>query len=132
VLVPTGDVFTERQVDEVESARRAAEVDSGFVFSVYVGRLGTDTRESAVHLHAALGDVAPNAVLVAVDPGLRQLEIVTGPQARRYLDDRGCALGAFSMTSSFAAGDLAGGLVAGLVTLGEHGRHPAVLHVDEP
>jgi len=130
--VPTGEVFTQHQLDDVERARKAAESDTGLSFAVYVGNLGGDTRDYAVRLHAALGEDASRSVLIAVDPGLRQLEIVTGPQARRYLDDRGAALGAFSMTSSFGTGDLAGGIVAGLVTLGEHGRHPAVLHQDEP
>ena len=46
---------------------------------------------------------------VAVDPAARALEIVTGPGARRYLDDRACALGALTMTSQLVTGDLAGG-----------------------
>jgi hypothetical protein len=33
-----------------------------------------------------------------------------------------------SMTSSFTAGDLTGGIVAGLHTLSEHARHPRTLH----
>jgi len=37
-----------------------------------------------------------------------------------------------SMTSSFAAGDLAGGLREGIVMLAEHARHPRVLHLDDP
>jgi hypothetical protein len=35
-----------------------------------------------------------------------------------------------SMTSSFGAGDLAGGIVDGLRTLAEHARQPRALHTD--
>jgi hypothetical protein len=33
-----------------------------------------------------------------------------------------------SMTSAFAAGNLAGGIAQGLQVLGEHARHPQSLH----
>jgi hypothetical protein len=62
----------------------------------------------------------------------RRVEIVTGSSSRRWLDDRACALAVLAMTTSFGAGDLAGGLVNGLRSLGEHSRHPRVLHLDEP
>ena len=130
--MPTGDVFTERQRDDVERAIRGAEEDTGLHFSVYVGSLGESTRERALTLHAMLGAEADRSVLIAVDPGLRQTEIVTGPEAKRYLDDHACALGALAMTTQFSAGDLAGGIVNGLRTLAEHARHPKVLHLDQP
>jgi hypothetical protein len=129
--VPTGEVFSERQRDDVARAIHGAEEDTGLRFSVYVGSLAETTRERALALHAALDD-ADRAVLVAVDPGLRQTEIVTGSDAKRYLDDHACALGALAMTTQFGAGDLAGGIVNGLRTLAEHARHPKVLHLDQP
>ena len=76
----------------------------------------------------ALGPDADRAVVILIDPAQRRLEILTGGTAARYLDDRATALGAMSMTSSFTAGDLAGGIVAGLHTLAEHARHPRTLH----
>jgi uncharacterized membrane protein YgcG len=130
--VPTGEVFSERQVQDVERAIAGAETDTGLQFSVYVGPLGASTREKALTLHDALGDAAARSVLVAVDPGLRQTEIVTGPDAKRFLDDHAAALGALAMTTQFNAGDLAGGLVNGLRTLAEHARHPQTLHLDQP
>ena len=48
--------------------------------------------------------------LVAVDPGARRVEVVTGPEVRRRLDDRAAALATMTMTSAFQAGDLAGGI----------------------
>ncbi len=130
--MPTGEVFSERQLQDVERAIRGAEADTGLHFSVYVGPLGSSTREKALTLHDALGDAASKSVLVAVDPGLRQTEIVTGPDAKRYLDDHAAALGALAMTTQFNAGDLAGGIVNGLGTLAEHARHPQTLHLDQP
>ena len=130
--MPTGEVFSDRQTQDVERAIAGAETDTGLQFSVYVGPLGPSTREQALTLHAALGDGAARAVLVAVDPGLRQTEIVTGADAKRFLDDHAAALGALAMTTQFNSGDLAGGLVNGLRTLAEHARHPPTLHLDQP
>jgi uncharacterized membrane protein YgcG len=131
-LVPTGEVFSDRQNEDVARAIRGAEQDTGLHFSVYVGSLAPSTREQALTLHAALGDDAATSVLVAVDPGLRQTEIVTGPDAKRFLDDHAAALGALAMTTQFNTGDLAGGIVNGLRTLAEHARHPQTLHLDQP
>ena len=129
--MPTGEIFSERQRDDVARAISGAEQDTGLHFSVYLGPLGDSTRERALALHASLAQ-ADSSVLVAVDPGLRQTEIVTGHEAKRYLDDHACALGALAMTTQFSAGDLAGGVVNGLRTLAEHARHPKVLHLDQP
>ena len=63
-----------------------------------------------------------DAVLIAVCPNQRVLEIVTGPRARRKLPDRDCKLAALSMTASFSGGDLAGGIVSGLAQLADHAR----------
>ena len=69
-------------------------------------------------------------MLVAVDPAARRLEIVTGGEVRRRLDDRSCALAAVSMTSAFEAGDLAGGIGHGVRSLAEHARTPPTLHTE--
>ena len=130
--MPASDAFSERQRDDIGRAVRIAEKDTGLRFSVYVGSLGTSSRERALVLHGALGADADEAVLVAVDPGSRAVEIVTGPEARRYLDDRAAALGALTMQSQLVTGDLAAGIVNGVRTLAEHARHPRVLHLDQP
>jgi uncharacterized membrane protein YgcG len=85
----------------------------------------------ARQLHAALGAGADQAVLVAVDPGARRLEIVTGPGVRRRLDDRAAALAAMTMTSAFQAGDLSGGIANGILALAEHAHVPPSLHTDQ-
>ncbi len=120
-----------RQRDDIKRAIQLARQASGVRFSVYVGAAEGDYRGFARKLHAALGAEAPHAVLVFVDPGARRLEIVTGPEARRQLDDRSCALAAMSMTTAFTAGDLAGGIASGVQMLAEHARRPRTLHGEQ-
>jgi uncharacterized membrane protein YgcG len=125
--VPAGEAFTQRQQEDITRALRLAEQESELRYSVYVGELDGDTRTHARKVHGALDD-AENSVLVAVDPGNRRLEIVTGDLVRRQLSDRDCSLAALSMTTAFSVGDLAGGIVSGVQMLGEHARRPPSLH----
>jgi uncharacterized membrane protein YgcG len=130
--VPAGDAFSERQQDDVVRAIRLARKQSQLPVSVYVGTLEGDTRAMALQLHRALGATAPETVLVAVDPGARRVEIVTGTEARRRLDDRSAGLAAMTMTSAFQAGDLSGGIANGVLALAEHAQAPKSLHTDSP
>lgn len=130
--MPAGDAFSERQQDDVVRAIRLARKQSQLPVSVYVGTLEGDTRSMALQLHAALGDDAGRTVLVAVDPGARRLEIVTGTVVRRRLDDRAASLAAMTMTSAFQAGDLAGGIANGVLALAEQAHAPKSLHTDQP
>jgi uncharacterized membrane protein YgcG len=128
--VPAGEAFSGGQVQAIERALHQAAQECGLSYSVYVGAPEEDLRRYGRRLLASLGDAAARSVVVAVDPAGRQLEILTGETAAGFLDDRATALGAMSMTSSFSAGDLAGGIVAGLHTLAEHARQPRTLHTD--
>ena len=119
------------QQERIEHAVAQCRRQNGLDVSVVVGDLSiTDLsrfREAAETLHAALGERAHGAVLVVVAPGQRRLEIVTGPAARRRVPDRVAALAVLSMTSAFAGGDLAGGIVDGLRQLAEAaGKRPAI------
>ena len=125
--MPGGDVFNLDQRRAIDRARLDANRSSGLTFHVYVGAGGDDPRSAAMAMLREL----PNSdagVLVLVDPVGRALEIVTGPQARRVLDDAACALVALAMQGAFAAGDLAGGIAHGLHQLGDHARRPQTLH----
>lgn len=126
--VLAGDAFSPRQREEIIRAIQAAGRQSGLTYSVYVGPSEGPARAYARRRHTELGAEAPDTVLVFVDPAGRALEIVTGSRARRWLDDRACTLAAMSMTSAFAAGNLAGGIAQGLQVLAEHARHPQSLH----
>jgi hypothetical protein len=101
--------------------------ETGLRFTLYIGDLGAQTRSRAEELHARGGDPA-DSVLLAVSPGQRVVEVVTGPSAARRLPDRACALAVLSMTNSFAAGDLVGGIVNGLRQLSDQAGHPRGLH----
>ena len=75
--------FTTRQLLRLDEALRIADQQTGLTFSVYVGELEVPTRASAEKLHKQIED-ADRAVLIAVSPNQRRLEIVTGnerPQA---------------------------------------------------
>ena len=111
--------FTTRQLLRLDEALRVADRSTGLTFSVYVGELDDPVRGYADKLHGQLADPA-RSVLLAVSPNQRVLEVVTGSEARRRLPDRACKLAALSMAASFAGGDLAGGVIAGLAQLADY------------
>lgn len=106
--------FSASQLARLDEALAVATRTSGLDFSVYLGDLGEDTRATAERLHGSLDRRAPFAVLIAVSPGQRVVEVVTGEESHRRLPDRGCKLAVMSMVASFKEGDLYGGLIGGL------------------
>lgn len=112
--------FTKSQLATLDEALVRASRSASLLFGVYLGDLGSDTRGRAEVLHDSMGKWADHAVLVAVSPGQQIVEVVTGCKAAHRLPDRGCKLAVESMVASFKAGDLAGGLTAGLRTLAVH------------
>jgi hypothetical protein len=125
LLPPARRPFTTRQLARLDEALTLASRECGITFSVYVGHLDEPTRRYAEQLHARLDDPA-DSVLLAISPGQRVLEIVTGQRSAKRLPDRSCALAALSMTASFSGGDLVGGIVSGLRMLSDQaGRRPA-------
>ena len=111
--------FTTRQLLRLDEALRMADEQTGLTFSVYLGDLEEPVRRHAEKLHKQL-DGADRAVLVAVSPNQRVLEIVTGNEARKRISDRDAKLAALSMAAAFAGGDLAGGVLSGLDQLASH------------
>jgi uncharacterized membrane protein YgcG len=129
--VAAGETFSDAQRSEIDRAIRDAETLCRIEFSVYVGRADGETRPFAERLHARLS--APSrSVLVMVDPAARILEIVTGADAARSLDDAEVKLAALTMQTEFASGDLVGGITRGLHQLAGAARSPQVLHTDNP
>jgi uncharacterized membrane protein YgcG len=125
--VATGEAFTASARAEIDKAIRQAETMCRYEFSVFVGASEGETRPFAERLHGAL--VAPSrSVLVMVDPAARIVEVVTGAEARRVLDDAEVKLATLAMQTAFAAGDLVGGIKAGLIQLADHARRPQLLH----
>ena len=91
-----------------------AENTTGLQFCVYLGSTGEDSRAHAEQLFVDAGLHARPAVLVLVAPPQRRVEVVTAPAVRSRIDDAAAAAAVEEMTQRFAAGDLAGGIQAGL------------------
>jgi uncharacterized membrane protein YgcG len=122
--VPSGEAFTNDQLRDLDRVVARASAETGLRFSVYVGGATGDIRDAAEKLHARFGPEASDVVLIVVSPGDRLLEIVTGEGSARRLSDRACALAALSMTTSFAGGDLVGGILTGVRMLAEASGRP--------
>lgn len=137
--------FTPVQLAALDEALTLASRSSGLQFSVYIGpfggtsegrpsarqaggsqggRPGPDQRAAAEALHATTPDPA-DAVLVAVSPGERVVEVVTGERSSRRLSNNGCRLAVMAMVASFKEGDLVGGLVSGLRMMSDQAGRPA-------
>ena len=121
--------FNSHERFQIDEAIRKAEQVSRYEFSVFVGRAGDDSRAFATQLHNSL--VAPaRSILIMLDPASRVLEIVTGGTVRRNITDQEVELTTLQMQSSFASGDLVGGLRRGIQMLADHARAPETLHAD--
>lgn len=117
--------FTPKQLARLDETLTVATRATGLDFSVYLGDLGPDTRARVEELHASLGpDAASEAVLIAVSPGQRVVEVATGDEAHRRLSDRACKLSVMAMVASFKEGDLIGGLVSALRMLTDQAGSP--------
>jgi uncharacterized membrane protein YgcG len=114
---------------QIDESIRTAEQVSRYEFSVFVGRAEGDPRAFATQLHNRLV-APPRSILIMVDPAARALEIVTGGTVRRTLSDQEVELTALQMQTSFAEGDLVGGLRRGIQMLADHARAPDTLHAE--
>ncbi|GAA4876004.1 DUF5130 family protein [Saccharopolyspora cebuensis] len=111
--------FSPGQLARVDEAIALSTRTTGLEFAVYVGGLGEDSRAQAEDMHATLGARAAEGVLIAVSPGERKFEIVTGDEAYRRIPDRSCQLAAMSMVASFKEDELIDGLIGGLRMLSD-------------
>ncbi len=111
--------FTAAQLTRLDDALTMASRETGLRFNIYLGDLGSDAAATAERMLARLGSAAGGAVLVAVSPEQRLVEVVTGRQAAQTLPDRGAKLGVMTMVASFKKGDLLGGLLSGLRMLAD-------------
>ncbi|HUR17925.1 MAG TPA: TPM domain-containing protein [Acidimicrobiales bacterium] len=101
----------------VGEAVDAAEDLTGLQFCVVLGPADGDARSHAEGLFVQAGLHLRPAVLLLVAPDQRRVEVVTAPTVRARVPDGACAEAVAGMTERFAAGDLAGGIVAGVSRL---------------
>lgn len=130
-----GEGLAPGQQERIATAVDRARGLNGLDVSVLVGDLELaadgDFRAAAERLHAALGERSATAVLIVVAPGQRRVEVVTGPGVRRRVPDRVAALAVLSMTTAFAGGDIAGGVVDAIRQItAAAGRRPALPPAD--
>jgi Domain of unknown function (DUF5130) len=121
-------VFSYRELARLDEALTMASRETGLFFTLYIGDLGRRTRVRAEEMHAQSKTDPTDSVLLAVSPGQRVVEVVTGSAAARRLPDRACALAVLSMTTSFASGDLVGGIVNGLRQLSDQAGRASFQH----
>lgn len=114
----TDHPFSPVQLSRLDEALTMASRETGLRFSIYLGDLGENPSARAAELHGEL-EGTTEAVLVAVSPEQRVVEVLTGPEARLRLPDRGAKLAVMSMVASFKESDLLGGLLSGLRMLAD-------------
>jgi hypothetical protein len=124
----TDQLFTWQELARLDEGLTMASRETGLRFTLYVGDLGKRTRIRAEELFAQSGGDLTESVLIAVSPGQRVVEVVTGAAAARRIPDRACALAVLSMTNTFASSDLVGGIVNGLRQLSDQAGHPHRRH----
>jgi len=111
--------FTTRQLSRLDEALTFCCRHTGIEFSVYLGDLGPDSRARAEELLAQSGPGTTDAALIAVSPGERVVEVVTGAHAQRRVSDRAARLAVMAMVASFRDGDLISGLLSALRMLAD-------------
>jgi hypothetical protein len=111
--------FSPGQLERLDEALVLSSRSTGLHFAIYLGELTEPTRGRAEELHASLAESAATAVVLAVSPGQRCVEIVTGEEAHRRVPDRSCQLAVMSMVASFKEGELIEGLISALRMLSD-------------
>ena len=119
---PTGGAeqpLTTAQLELLDDVIREAERFTGLRFSAYLGDLGDNTESSAQSLLSGLGADAQDAVLLAISPGQRVVEVATGGEAARRISDRAARLAVLAVVASCGDGDIPGALITGIRILAD-------------
>jgi hypothetical protein len=85
-------------------------------FAVYIGGLGTDTAATAREILAKV-PTPDNAVLLAVSPDQRAIEVVYGSELRGRGIETAAPLGVSAAAASFKEGNLMDGLISAIRVL---------------
>jgi hypothetical protein len=98
--------------DALKYGSRAA----GARFAVYIGDLGADTAATAREVLAGV-PTPNNAVLLAVSPNQKAIEVVYGAEVRGRGIEEAAPLGVSAAAASFKAGNLMDGLISAVRVL---------------
>jgi len=85
-------------------------------FAVYIGDLGADTAAAARDILAKV-PTPDNAVLLAVSPNQKVIEVVYGAKVRGRGIEESAPLGVSAAAASFKEGNLIDGLISGIRVL---------------
>ena len=96
-----------------------AETKTGLQLAVYVGPTEADPAAHAERLLHESGAAAVPGVLVLVAPAVRRIEVRTSAAARERVPDAAAERAIAAMAPGLAAGDLVGGISAGLAVIVE-------------
>lgn len=120
-LEEPGATFSQSEIDAFERALVEAEDRSGMRFALYVGGPESEPKEFATTLLSGQREPASTVVLV-VDPDSRAVQIATGTEAARRINDADCDLAAANIQYESDRAGLASGIVNALNLLGGGGR----------
>ena len=109
----------QRDLQSLDRVIADAEHSTGLRFAAYLGDLGDDTRATAEALILDLGRDAAYAVVLAISPGQRVVEIVTGTEAALRVSDRAARLAVLSVLAAAESGDIPRALENGLRVLAD-------------
>lgn len=105
--------FPDRQLIELDTALTNATRRSRARFAVYIGDLGADTATRAREIFGSV-PTSDNAVLLAVSPDQRAIEVVYGSGVRGRGVESSAPRGVVTAAAALREGDLVGGLVSAL------------------
>ncbi|MEV0357639.1 DUF5130 domain-containing protein [Nocardia sp. NPDC050697] len=103
--------FSDHERVALDNALTEATRATGVRFTVFIGDLGGDPAAGADALLPTVPD-AERAVLIAVSPNDRAIEVRSGHEIEDRANDRVCQLGVTAASSSFRQGQLIDGLVS--------------------
>lgn len=103
--------FSVRQRDEIDRVMALAERASGLRMALYLGDLGENPASRADQLLTDLGAPSRSAVLLAISPRQRAIEVVTGIEAERRISTRGAQLAVTAVAAACVNDDLIGGIL---------------------
>ncbi len=108
--------FTTKELVTLDDALKYGSRGAKARFAVYLGDLGEDTAARAREILAKV-PTPDNAVLLAVSPNQRVIEVVYGSEVKGRGIEESAPLGVSAAAASFAEGDLMDGLISAVRVL---------------
>jgi hypothetical protein len=108
--------FTTKQLVILDDALKYGSRGAKARFAVYLGDLGDDTAATAREILASV-PTPDNAVLLAVSPNQRAIEVVYGSEVKGRGIEEAAPLGVSAAAASFKEGNLMDGLISAVRVL---------------